>query len=158
MNLFPTIEIIHIYSQIIRSCQPQQRFMSFFSYDRPIFSTRRLSISILFLIRMVYFWRSSRSCSLSPAGTASFEPREVFSRLPWYRHEMGTKLPCALHSHPWAALSAAPSDAESGHGQGQRQFSSDIIVPSVLCQDKLDWTTKFVQGVGDLSDYQVSGL
>lgn len=71
---------------------------------------------------------------------------------------MGTKLPCALHSHPWAALSAAPSDAESDHGQGQRQFSSDIIVPSVLCQDKLDWTTKFVQGVGDLSDYQVSGL
>lgn len=30
MNLFPTIEIIHIYSQIIRSCQPQQRFMIFF--------------------------------------------------------------------------------------------------------------------------------
>jgi hypothetical protein len=35
MNLFPTIEIIHTYSQIIRSCQPQQRFMIFLSLRSP---------------------------------------------------------------------------------------------------------------------------
>jgi hypothetical protein len=30
-----------------------------------------------------------------------------------YMQEMGTKPPSLLHSHPWAALSAAPSEAES---------------------------------------------
>uniref|UniRef100_A0A0A9GBR0 Uncharacterized protein n=1 Tax=Arundo donax TaxID=35708 RepID=A0A0A9GBR0_ARUDO len=62
----------------------------------------------------VYFLRSSLSSSLSSAGTTNLEPREVFSRLPLYKHEMGTKLPSSLHSHPCAALRAAPSDAESG--------------------------------------------
>jgi hypothetical protein len=69
---------------------------------------------------------------LSPAGTASFEPREVFSRLPSYKHEMGTNLPPVLHSHPWAALSAAPSDAES-----------ETVAASVLPQID-EWWYQFV--------------
>lgn len=54
---------------------------------------------------------------------------------------MGTKLPCALHSHPWAALSAAPSDAESGHGQTgtasvqQRYYSAIRFVPGQVGLD-----------------------
>lgn len=83
------------------------------TYARPIFSTSRLSISILFLMSTVYFSRSSLSSTPSPVATASFAPKEVFSRLPWYMQEMGTKLPSSLHSQPWAALSAAPSEAES---------------------------------------------
>jgi hypothetical protein len=98
-----------------------------FSYTRPIFSTRSLSISILFLMSSVYFSRNSLSSSFSPAGTTSLEPRDVFSRFPSYKHEMGTKLPSALHSHPWAALSAAPSEAESGV-KIQQQFNISLRV------------------------------
>jgi hypothetical protein len=93
-------------------------YASQFSYARPIFSTKRLSISILFLMSSVYFSRSSLSSSFSPAGTTSLEPRDVFSRLPSYKHEMGTKLPAALHNQPWAALSAAPSETESSQDAG----------------------------------------
>jgi hypothetical protein len=100
------------------NCFKDALYASQFSYARPIFSTKRLSISILFLMSSVYFPRSSLSSSFSLAGTTSLEARDVFSRLPSYKHEMGTKLPDALHNHPWAALSAAPSEAESGQDAG----------------------------------------
>jgi len=51
--------------------------------------------------------------SWSPALTASLQLREVFSTLSMYISDMGIKLPFLLQSKPWAALSAAPSEAES---------------------------------------------
>lgn len=51
--------------------------------------------------------------SLSPAPAESLQPRDVLSNLSAYMSEMGTKLPFLLHNQPWAALSAAPRDAES---------------------------------------------
>lgn len=52
--------------------------------------------------------------SRSPAAANSLHLREVLSNLSAYMDKIGTKLPFLLHSHPWAALSAAPRDAESG--------------------------------------------
>jgi hypothetical protein len=138
------------------SCPDRCSNASQLPYARPIFSTRRLSISILFLTSRVYFFRSSLSSSLSPAGAASFEPREVFSRLPSYKHEMGTKLPSALHSHPWAALSAAPSEAESGTETASvlRPYKWMVISVRHNVTGSLDNQN---QGAG-LCNYQVSEL
>lgn len=79
-------------------------------YLRPYLSTRAFSISILFFIINVYFDRSS----LPPAFIANFAARDVFSNLPSYMFEIGTNAPSLLHNHPWAALNAAPNEAESG--------------------------------------------
>lgn len=61
------------------------------------------------------------SC-LSPAFTDSLQLRDVFSNLSLYKNEMGTKLPFLLHSQPWAALKAAPRDAESVRGKKKKMI------------------------------------
>ena len=84
---------------------------------RPRSLTRRFSISILFFINKAYLETSS----WSPAFTESLQLRADFSNLPSYRSAIGTKLPFWLHSQPWAALNAPPSEAESVN-QIQRLF------------------------------------
>uniref|UniRef100_A0A0A9CJT5 Uncharacterized protein n=1 Tax=Arundo donax TaxID=35708 RepID=A0A0A9CJT5_ARUDO len=79
---------------------------------RPNLSMSFCSISSLFT-NNVYLVRSSVSPSHSPKGTASFMLSDVLSNLPEYTHENGTNSPCRSQSHPWAALRAAPKEAES---------------------------------------------
>lgn len=79
--------------------------------NRPSFWTSRLSISILFFINKAYL----EANSWFPALTESLQLRADFSNMSLYKHAIGTKLPFLLHSQPWAALNAAPRDAESAN-------------------------------------------
>lgn len=72
------------------------------------------------------------SC-LSPAFTDSLQLRDVFSNLSLYKNEMGTKLPFLLHSQPWAALKAAPRDAESV--RGKKKEDDPEVNPSGTAQN-----------------------
>lgn len=70
---------------------------------------RWFSISTLFFISIAYLDKSS----WSPALAASLQFRDVFSSLSMYMHDIGTKSSFLLHNQPWAALNAAPREAES---------------------------------------------
>lgn len=81
---------------------------------------RRFSISNLFFINNVYL--SIRSWSA--AGTVSLQLKDVSSNFLIYISEMGTNFPFWLHNQPWAALKAAPREAESVEGSKSNSSST----------------------------------
>lgn len=94
---------------------------------RPDLSTSFCSISSLFFTNNAYLFTSSASPSESPNGIANFILRDVLSDPPEYKREIGTKSPCCLQSHPWPALRAAPSDAESAYRSSNDSIFSSMV-------------------------------
>lgn len=80
--------------------------------------------------------------SLSPAFTASLQLRDVFSMLLMHISDIGTNFPFLLHNQPWAALTAAPNEAESVKQAKTKLSRIDKVVEQqglsmvYLCLDK----------------------
>lgn len=105
-------------------------------YMRPSFSTRLFSISSLFFTIKAYLLTKFMSEIAS-----SLHLSDVFPLFLSYKHEKGTKVPFVLHSQPWAALNAAPRDAESVKGV---KGTNLLTYNDVIHQEKLTFRSRIL--------------
>lgn len=119
----------------------------------PSFSTRRFSISSLFFTINPYLETKVMSGIAS-----SLHLRDVFSLFFSYKHEKGTKVPFLLHSQPWAALNAAPREAESVKGVKEEENKAESFHQAKLNVLKQETSIKLRVCIGPLIREFVSGV